>query len=119
MDLLTSARDGRRPAEPSENGLHPQGSSLLHVEVSPHDGEALIARPRGTAAADATAGLPTRPTTAAQRAFDLAIALAVLPCGLVVGALRPAAVYIGSPGPIFRGGARVGRGGRVFHVLKF
>src|SRR3712207_8931521 len=43
----------------------------------------------------------TRPTTTAERAFDLAVALLVLPFALVVGALIAVAIYIDSPGPIF------------------
>jgi lipopolysaccharide/colanic/teichoic acid biosynthesis glycosyltransferase len=53
------------------------------------------------------------------RAFDLALTLLLLPFVLLIGALVAIAIFIDSPGPIFYRCARLGRGGRVFSMLKF
>jgi lipopolysaccharide/colanic/teichoic acid biosynthesis glycosyltransferase len=53
-----------------------------------------------------------------KRAFDVAVASAglVLASPLLIVAMI--AVKAGSPGPAFYRGARVGRDGRIFHILK-
>jgi lipopolysaccharide/colanic/teichoic acid biosynthesis glycosyltransferase len=60
-----------------------------------------------------------RPLSPAERAFDLAVALLVMPFVLVIGSLIATAVFVDSPGPVFYRSRRVGQGGREFDMLKF
>ena len=53
------------------------------------------------------------------RAFDLTICLLVAPWALLVGAVTALLIFVDSPGSVFFRSARVGRGGRVFEMLKF
>jgi lipopolysaccharide/colanic/teichoic acid biosynthesis glycosyltransferase len=55
----------------------------------------------------------------AQRVFDLAICLLLLPFVLVVGAITALLIFIDSPGSVFYRSTRVGRNGRPFQMLKF
>jgi lipopolysaccharide/colanic/teichoic acid biosynthesis glycosyltransferase len=54
-----------------------------------------------------------------ERAFDLAVAVLLLPVLAVVGAAISLAIYLDSPGPVIFRSHRVGRGGREFEMLKF
>jgi lipopolysaccharide/colanic/teichoic acid biosynthesis glycosyltransferase len=54
-----------------------------------------------------------------KRALDVALAGVGLLASAPLWALIAAAVKLDSPGPVFYGQARVGRGGQVFEVLKF
>ena len=53
------------------------------------------------------------------RAFDLAVAIALLPFLLVVGTMIAVLILVDSPGPIFFHSRRVGKGGEPFDMLKF
>jgi len=53
------------------------------------------------------------------RVLDLALVLLVLPLALVAGAALALAVFLDSPGPVLYRSQRIGRGGRVFEMLKF
>lgn len=55
----------------------------------------------------------------ALRAFDLVLAVAILPFALVVGLLIAILIVIDSPGPVFYRAIRVGKDGRTFEMLKF
>src|SRR2546425_11732028 len=69
--------------------------------------------------ADAVSAFGTVPTQVAKRSFDLAIA----GFGLIVLAPAFALIALGikldSQGPVFYRGARIGRHGRPFNILKF
>lgn len=54
-----------------------------------------------------------------RRALDIAICLLAAPLLIVVGALIALCVFLDSPGPVLYRSRRVGRGGRVFSMLKF
>ncbi len=54
-----------------------------------------------------------------KRSFDLALSLLCLVLFLPVGLIIAAAIAITSPGPVFYLQERVGRGGRVFRLIKF
>lgn len=54
-----------------------------------------------------------------RRALDIAICLLAAPLLLAVGALIALCVFLDSPGPVLYRSRRVGRGGRVFSMLKF
>ena len=56
---------------------------------------------------------------AAARAFDLVLALAMLPLALPLGCFVALAVALDSPGPVLFRSPRVGRDGRMFPMLKF
>ena len=53
------------------------------------------------------------------RVLDLVIVLLTLPFSLLLGVAIAIAVFIDSPGPVLYRAQRVGRGGRVFEMLKF
>jgi lipopolysaccharide/colanic/teichoic acid biosynthesis glycosyltransferase len=55
----------------------------------------------------------------AERAFDLALALLLLPIVVCVGVVIAVAIYLDSPGPVIYRSPRVGRDGRLFAMLKF
>jgi lipopolysaccharide/colanic/teichoic acid biosynthesis glycosyltransferase len=55
----------------------------------------------------------------AKRAFDLCVALVALALGLPIGALIAVAIKLGDRGPVLYRQERVGRGGRLFQLLKF
>lgn len=63
--------------------------------------------------------LDARSSARLIRAFDLGVALVLLPFTLVVGAAIAVVIFIDSPGPIFYHSRRVGRGGEPFDMLKF
>jgi lipopolysaccharide/colanic/teichoic acid biosynthesis glycosyltransferase len=54
-----------------------------------------------------------------MRFFDLAVTLVAAPFAIAVGLVVSALIFVDSPGPIFYRARRVGRGGRVFYMLKF
>jgi lipopolysaccharide/colanic/teichoic acid biosynthesis glycosyltransferase len=62
---------------------------------------------------------PTRPRDAPLRALDIVLAGFFLLVLLPLTALLALAVLVTSGLPIFYRGERVGRGGRIFHMLKF
>lgn len=53
------------------------------------------------------------------RAFDVCLALLLLPVALVLGAVIALAVVLDSPGPVLYRSRRIGKGGRPFEMLKF
>src|SRR5690349_11381604 len=55
----------------------------------------------------------------ALRLLDLSVVLLVLPFAVLVGAVLAVAVFLDSPGPVIYRSLRIGRGGRVFEMLKF
>ncbi|RMF11503.1 MAG: TIGR03013 family PEP-CTERM/XrtA system glycosyltransferase [Alphaproteobacteria bacterium] len=55
----------------------------------------------------------------AKRGFDVLLAGSVLIVSLPVMLLAALAIRLTSPGPVFYRQERVGRGGRIFHLLKF
>jgi lipopolysaccharide/colanic/teichoic acid biosynthesis glycosyltransferase len=55
----------------------------------------------------------------AKRALDMALSGAGLVVSSPIWIAIAAAIKMDSPGPVFYGQARVGEGGRHFHVLKF
>jgi len=57
--------------------------------------------------------------TFAERGFDLAITVVLLPLFVLVGAVIAAAIFIDSPGPVTYRSRRVGRDGCTFDMLKF
>ena len=73
----------------------------------------------GTAAEADRGVLASRSSARLIRAFDLCVAILVLPLALIVGAVIAAIIFIDSPGPIFYHSPRLGRGGRSFDMLKF
>lgn len=60
-----------------------------------------------------------QPIPAWKRIFDLTFLLLSLPATLPLGLVIVAWVKIVSPGPVFFRQERIGRGGRVFKILKF
>jgi lipopolysaccharide/colanic/teichoic acid biosynthesis glycosyltransferase len=62
---------------------------------------------------------PSRPRDAPLRALDIVLAGVFLLVLLPLTALLALAVLVTSGLPIFYRGERVGRGGRIFHMLKF
>jgi lipopolysaccharide/colanic/teichoic acid biosynthesis glycosyltransferase len=74
----------------------------------------------GTAAGERSRGiLGSRSSARVIRAFDLCVAILVLPFALLVGLVIAAIIFIDSPGPIFFHSRRIGKGGRPFDMLKF
>jgi lipopolysaccharide/colanic/teichoic acid biosynthesis glycosyltransferase len=63
--------------------------------------------------------LDSRSSARLIRAFDLGVALVVLPFAFVAGFAIAVVIFIDSPGPIFYHSRRVGRGGASFDMLKF
>lgn len=63
--------------------------------------------------------LGSRSSARLIRAFDLVVAIVMLPFALIVGAVIAVIVFVDSPGPIFYHSRRVGRGGEQFDMLKF
>ncbi len=53
------------------------------------------------------------------RAFDLTVAIVVMPLALLVGAAIAVLIFVDSPGSIFFHSRRVGAGGVPFDMLKF
>jgi Undecaprenyl-phosphate galactose phosphotransferase WbaP len=75
---------------------------------------------RGTAPMpDASPRLLCGRRRSVKRAVDLGVCLLLLPVLLPVMGVIAVAVRAGSPGPIFYGHERIGRGGRRFTILKF
>ncbi|MCO6419882.1 exopolysaccharide biosynthesis polyprenyl glycosylphosphotransferase [Siccirubricoccus sp. KC 17139] len=70
-------------------------------------------------AATTRAAREGRAEAALRRGLDIAIALFLLIFTLPVLVLTALAVKLDSPGPVFYRQERVGRGGRVFRLLKF
>jgi lipopolysaccharide/colanic/teichoic acid biosynthesis glycosyltransferase len=60
-----------------------------------------------------------RGVTGAERCFDLALTLLLLPIIVIVGAAIALAIYVDSPGPVIFRSWRVGRDGVPFVMLKF
>ena len=54
-----------------------------------------------------------------MRLFDLAVTILAAPFAIAVGLVVSVLIFVDSPGPIFYRARRVGKGGRVFHMLKF
>jgi lipopolysaccharide/colanic/teichoic acid biosynthesis glycosyltransferase len=90
------------------------------ANVAGHDAGA-SARVAGTTASvpAGDVGAAVRPTTRAERLFDIAVCLLVLPAALLIGSVTALLIYIDSPGSVFYRSTRVGRGGREFQMLKF
>jgi lipopolysaccharide/colanic/teichoic acid biosynthesis glycosyltransferase len=63
--------------------------------------------------------LDSRSSARLIRAFDLGVAIVMLPFALLVGAVIAVVIFIDSPGPIFYHSRRVGRAGASFDMLKF
>ena len=63
--------------------------------------------------------LESRSSARLIRAFDLTVAILMLPFALVVGAAIAAIIFIDSPGPIFYHSRRIGKDRRPFDMLKF
>lgn len=61
----------------------------------------------------------SRANLATKRAFDLAVAGAIVLLGLPIWLLLALAIKVDSRGPVFYRQARVGRGGAVFGMYKF
>lgn len=66
-----------------------------------------------------TAGGPSAVGALLKRAFDVSLSGVGLIASLPVWALAALAITLEDGGPVFYGQPRVGRGGRVFQVLKF
>jgi lipopolysaccharide/colanic/teichoic acid biosynthesis glycosyltransferase len=62
---------------------------------------------------------PRRQSTRAERCFDLALTIPLLPLWAIACALIALALYVDSPGPVLFASERVGRDGRPFAMLKF
>ncbi|HEV2075829.1 MAG TPA: sugar transferase [Thermoleophilaceae bacterium] len=63
--------------------------------------------------------LTSRSSARLIRAFDLAVAVVMLPPALLVGAIIAVIIFVDSPGPIFYHSRRIGKGGEAFDMLKF
>ena len=57
--------------------------------------------------------------TAAKRTFDLAVCILTAPFLVPLAFLIAVLIRLDSPGPIFFVQERVGKGGRVFRIIKF
>ena len=66
-----------------------------------------------------TEASPTRPRDAALRAFDIALSVFFLLVSLPLTVPIAGVLLVTSGRPLFYRGERVGRGGRVFEMLKF
>ena len=66
-----------------------------------------------------TEASPTRPRDAALRAFDIALSAFFLLASLALMVPIAVVLFLTSGRPLFYRGDRVGRGGRVFAMLKF
>ena len=66
-----------------------------------------------------TEASPTRPRDAALRAFDIALSAFFLLVSLPLTVPIAGVLLVTSGRPLFYRGERVGRGGRVFEMLKF
>ena len=66
-----------------------------------------------------TEASPTRPRDAALRAFDIALSAFFLLVSLPLTMPIAGVLLVTSGRPLFYRGERVGRGGRVFEMLKF
>ena len=74
----------------------------------------------GAAAGDSEGGVfESRSSARLIRAFDLVVAVVMLPFALLVGLAIAVIIFVDSPGPIFFHSPRIGRGGRPFDMLKF
>jgi lipopolysaccharide/colanic/teichoic acid biosynthesis glycosyltransferase len=60
-----------------------------------------------------------RPVIEPMRLFDLGVTIVAMPFALLVGLVVAVLIFVDSPGPIFYRARRIGRDGRVFHMLKF
>ncbi len=63
--------------------------------------------------------LGSRSSARLIRAFDLTVAVLMLPFALIVGVAIAVIIFVDSPGPIFYRSRRVGKGGDSFEMLKF
>ena len=54
-----------------------------------------------------------------KRPFDLMVTILLLPLWLVLSLAIPLAIRLDSPGPVLYRQPRLGRAGRVFHMVKF
>ena len=54
-----------------------------------------------------------------KRCFDLVLCVLIAPIVIPLVAIIALAVWVGSPGPVFFGHRRIGRGGRSFRAWKF
>ena len=74
----------------------------------------------GAAAGDSEGGVfESRSSARLIRAFDLVVAVVMLPFALLVGLAIAVIIFVDSPGPIFYHSPRIGRGGSPFDMLKF
>jgi len=69
--------------------------------------------------ASADQAMATRPAVEPMRVFDLTVTILAAPFALAVGLIVAVLIFVDSPGPIFYRARRVGRSGRIFHMLKF
>jgi lipopolysaccharide/colanic/teichoic acid biosynthesis glycosyltransferase len=69
--------------------------------------------------ASADQAVAARPAIEPMRVFDLTVTILAAPFALAIGLIVAVLIFVDSPGPIFYRARRVGRGGRVFHMLKF
>jgi lipopolysaccharide/colanic/teichoic acid biosynthesis glycosyltransferase len=69
--------------------------------------------------ASADQAVPARSGLEPMRFFDLGVTILAAPFAILVGLVVSVLIFVDSPGPIFYRARRVGKGGRVFHMLKF
>jgi lipopolysaccharide/colanic/teichoic acid biosynthesis glycosyltransferase len=84
------------------------------VAITPQSSDSFILR-----FSELTEGSETRPRDAVLRAFDIALSLFFLVVSLPLMVPIAALLLVTSGRPLFYRGERVGRGGRVFEMLKF
>jgi lipopolysaccharide/colanic/teichoic acid biosynthesis glycosyltransferase len=89
-------------------------STIPEVVTTPRPSESFILK-----FSELTEASPARPRDALLRALDILLAGFFLVVTLPVTALIAVAVLVTSGRPLFYRGERVGRGGRVFEMLKF
>jgi lipopolysaccharide/colanic/teichoic acid biosynthesis glycosyltransferase len=90
------------------------GSTIQAVATTPRPSESFTLR-----FSELTEASPTRPRDAALRALDIVLSGFFLVVTLPVTLLIATAILVTSRRPLFYRGERVGRGGRVFEMLKF
>jgi lipopolysaccharide/colanic/teichoic acid biosynthesis glycosyltransferase len=89
-------------------------STILRVVTAPRPSESFVLK-----FSELTEAAQPRPRDAALRALDIALSGFFLVVTLPVTLLIAAIVLVTSGRPLFYRGERVGRGGRVFDMLKF
>jgi lipopolysaccharide/colanic/teichoic acid biosynthesis glycosyltransferase len=90
------------------------GSTIQAVATTPRPSESFTLR-----FSELTEASPARPRDAALRALDIFLSGFFLVVTLPVTLLIAVAILVTSGRPLFYRGERVGRGGRVFEMLKF